>query len=620
MFSALSDLSDLSDWSDRLRTPKIRRLSMKLNQMSGSVRPVRPVRPRRQLVQPDPNDRFRYGATATYTPEALRRIFAAANAGDTESLCLCGREMLERNWDIIGALEQRADALLGTEFDVQPGGSSEIDAAAAEAFDRELRSAGELNGLDTFHDLLSHLTGAVVMPFAASEIVWGEGGRLEGFFGIESHHFTLRDTYVPRLVCDEYPNGMPDEEARNRFVFHQFRRKADPARSGLIRVLAWLHCFQNWPIKDLFSFIERFGMPFVVAKVDQNAWENERQVLHSLIRNFGPNGGGVFTKSTELELLNAANTGGDNVYFRALEFTHNAIYTLLVGQLASSSDSSGMSNGDAQTAVRQDILEADARAVEATVRAQIAAPWTEFHFRDAAVPRIHFKVEPPADLERIANMVNTLSQAGFKADPQELSERFGLKLRYEAPAQQFSLTGPTGPTSPTEDPDAAHNLNLKQKYDAMGVAIRAGLLTATPEIEEQTRAELGLPAMSPEVKKAWEATGGIRQPITLKNAESEAVAEALDVDENNVKALSDRSDRSEKNETEFAQKVYGKCAEKLAALSSETDPAAFKQKLDRLIEDPEIDLDVFAAAVQRELMAGYLDGLNHSRVKRNYDE
>ena len=385
-------------------------------------------------IQHDPNDRFRYGATTVYTPAALKRIFDAANSGDTEQLCLCGREMLERNWDIIGALEQRANALLGTEFDVQPGGESEVDAAAAEAFDRELRAAGELNGLDTFHDLLSHLTGAVVMPFAASEIVWGEGGRLEGFACIESHHFTLRESFVPRLVCDEFPDGMPEKEAKHRFIFHQFRKKTDPARSGLIRVLAWLHCFQNWPLKDLFSFIERFGMPFVIAKVDQNAWDNERQVLHSLIRNFGPNGGGVFTKSTELELLNASNTGGDNVYFRALEFTHNAIYTLLVGQLASSSDSSGMSNGDAQTAVRQDILEADARSVEASVRAQVAAPWTEFHFRGAAVPKLHFKVEPAEDQANLATVINTLSQAGFKADPQELSERFGMKLHYEAPA------------------------------------------------------------------------------------------------------------------------------------------------------------------------------------------
>lgn len=384
---------------------------------------------------PEVSDRFRYGATSSYTPAQLKAIFDAANGGDTEALCLCGREILERNWDVIGALEQRADALLGADFDVQPGGDSELDAEAAKSFEKALRSAGELNGLDTFHDLLGHLTSAVVMPFAASEIIWGEGGSLEGFGNLDAHHFTLRDSFVPRLVCSEYPCGMPEEEAKNRFVFHQFRRKADPARSGKIRVLAWLHCFQNWPIKDLFSFIERFGMPFVIAKVDQNTWDNERQALHSLIRNFGPNGGGVFTKATELQLLNASNTGGDNVYFRALEFTHNAIYTLLVGQLASSGDSSGMSNGDAQSAVRQDILEADARAVESTVRAQIAAPWTAFHFNGAAVPRLHFKVEPTEDLAGFATVINTLSQAGFKADEAELSERFGLKLRYEAPAQ-----------------------------------------------------------------------------------------------------------------------------------------------------------------------------------------
>ena len=495
------------------------------------------MKSKKRPVLHDPNDRFRYGATTVYTPAALKRIFDAANTGDTEQLCLCGREMLERNWDIIGAMEQRSDALLGVEFDIQPGGESDLDQVAAEAFDQELRSAGELNGLDTFHDLIAHLSTAVVMPFAASEIVWGEGGSLKGFASIEAHHFTLRDSFVPRLVCDEFPDGMPEEESRNRFIFHQFKKKSDPARSGLIRVLAWLHCFQNWPIKDLFSFIERFGMPFVVARVDQNAWENERQVLHSLIRNFGPNGGGVFTKATELELLNASNTGGDNVYFRALEFTHNAIYTLLVGQLASSSDSSGMSNGDAQTAVRQDILEADARAIEATVRSRIAAPWTAFHFRNAAVPRLHFKVEPAEDQNQLAQVVNTLAQAGFKADPQELSERFGMKLRYEAPEQAFGQMGPAAPADLEQDQDAAHNLNLKQKYDAMGVAIRAGLLTATPEIEAQTRKELNLPEMSEEVKKAWEATGGIRQPITLKTAEAEAVADALDVDENN-KAMS----------------------------------------------------------------------------------
>ena len=379
-------------------------------------------------------DRSRYTAVGSYTPARLKRIFDAANLGDIEQLCLCCREIMERNWDIQGAMEQRVGAIVGVKWHMEPGGDTPLDQTAAEAFEKELRSAGSLNGLDTFYDLVGHLANAVIMPFSASEIVWGKGGSIAGFSSIESHHFTLRNGFVPQLVCNEYPNGMPEEEAHHRFVFHQFRKKSDPARSGLIRALAWLHCFQNWPLKDLFSFIERFGMPFVIAKVDQNAWDSEREVLHSLIRNFGPNGGGVFTKATELELLNASNTGSDNVYFKALEFTHNAIFTLIVGQLASSGDSSGMSNGTAQTKVRQDILEADARALESTVRAQIAAPWIQFHYPEAAVPYLHFDVEPPEEMTQLASIVGTLSQAGYKADEKELSDRFGLKLRYEPPA------------------------------------------------------------------------------------------------------------------------------------------------------------------------------------------
>ena len=49
-------------------------------------------------------------------------------------------------------------------------------------------------------------------------------------------------------------------------------------------------------------------------------------------------------------------------------------------------------------------------------------------------PRFVIDCAAPEDKLAAAQMINTLSQAGFKADPQELSERFGMKLHYEAPA------------------------------------------------------------------------------------------------------------------------------------------------------------------------------------------
>ena len=378
-------------------------------------------------VLPEPADRFRYGNAIRYTPARIGEIMTAANSGETEQLCICAREILERNWDVIAALDQRAEALLGVKWEILSGGPDANDKVAAEAFRAQLEGCGALSGLNTFYDLVRTMEDAVVYPFSASEIVWEPGGILSGFQNIDPWHFTLRESYEPLLISDEYPNGMA--LPRGKFVIHRSRKTADPARSGRIRALAWLHLFQNWPIKDLFSFVERFGMPFVVAKVDKQTWDEERSTIQNLIRSFGPSGGGVFTESTEVQLLQAANTGSDNIYLKILDYTREAITRLLLGQTASSSGGGGLSGDTAQSKVRQDILESDARSVEATIHAQIAAPWTAFNFgQSAKVPRIHFFVEPPEDLAAFAGMVRTLFDSGFQADPAEIGKKVGLTL------------------------------------------------------------------------------------------------------------------------------------------------------------------------------------------------
>ena len=267
----------------------------------------------------------------------------------------------------------------------------------------------------------------------------------------------------------------------------------------------------------------------MVAKVDKKTWDDELSKVQRLIKSFGPSGGGVFTNSMEVELLQAANTGSDNIYLKILEYTHDAIFRLLLGQTASSSAGGGLSGDTAQSEVRQDILESDARAVEATIYAQIAAPWTGFNFGpSAAVPRIHFKVEPPEDTAAFATTVQTIYNSGFQLDPLEVGKKMGLTLARRPELSQglgmgLGLQTPQESAAPAADPKALQ--------EARGIAIRAGTLTPTAEIEAQTRRELGLPDMPDAVKRAWEATGGIRQPITLKPAESAAVDNALNVDD-----------------------------------------------------------------------------------------
>jgi len=385
----------------------------------------------------EPGDRSRWLQASEYTPANVSRILEAANEGDISELAVAAREIQERNWEVIMAMQVRKSALTGLDWRIEPGDGRPASKDAAEAFGAALKAAGGEPGLASFHELTDCLMDAVVAPLAAAEIVWSAGGSLAGFRPVGAWYFTFRGSETPLLTTADEPQGIPLPPAK--FIVHTHGGAGDPARAGLIRTLIWLHVFQNYPVKDLVSFVERYGMPFVVAKVDRNAWENERGVMKNLIRSFGPNGGGVFTKSTELELLQASNSGGD-VYFKLLEYTSKAITKVILGQLASSSESSGLSGGDAQSRVRSDLLEADARAIESTIREQLATPWTKFNFGDAAaVPVLRFRNAAHDNGAVFAGIVESLHRAGLDADPEEMSARFGISLTRTASAQQEAL-------------------------------------------------------------------------------------------------------------------------------------------------------------------------------------
>ena len=485
----------------------------------------------RPTVQEEPADRIDYDAGRELTPEKVDRIMLAANTGNTEDQCRLAQEISEKNADVMQALSTRKNAVIVSGWHLEPGDDSPEAKSVAETLEKSLRECGDSDTADTFEDLLEDLLGALLPGFAVSEILWLPGGGIAGFHRIDQRHFSFSGSYSPRLITRDSPQGI--ELDRRRIIYHKLRfHGGDPARGGLIRPLAWLHCFKMLNEKDLLAFIERHGMPFVTAKVDPSAFDREKNLIKRLIRNFGSSGGGIFTKNVELQLLDSASRG--EAYFQLLEYLEAAVNKVILGQTASSGDSSGLSKGDAQSKVRQDILESDCRILQRVIDFQLLKPWTRYNFGTLSAPKLVIDCVPPEDKEKNANTLKTLYEAGFEADPQEVSERFGWNLARRTDGNgQFGQLGQI-PTGPMEE-DAT--LNLKQKYDAMGVAIRAGLLTATPEIEEQIRAELGLPAMTDEVKKTWAATGGIRQPITLKTAEEAAVSEALDVDDRAASAL-----------------------------------------------------------------------------------
>ena len=126
----------------------------------------------------EPGDRSRWLQTAEYTPLNVSRILEAANEGDIAELAIAAREILERNWEVILAMQVRKSALTGLDWGIEPGDGRPASKEAAEAFETALKSCGSEPGLASFHELADHLMNAVVSPLAAAEILWGAGGSL----------------------------------------------------------------------------------------------------------------------------------------------------------------------------------------------------------------------------------------------------------------------------------------------------------------------------------------------------------------------------------------------------------------------------------------------------------
>jgi len=410
----------------------------------------------------EPSDRAQPDVARGMCPEKLDAVLLAANSGDPRDQARLAREITERDWSVAAAVSTRRDALLGCAWTLKPGDDTPEAEDAARELEETLRGAGDREER-SFDALLGALQDALLPGYAAAETLWLPGGGIAGFSPIPPECVAWDGETPCADVPGQAPGALPLEAPR--FLVHATRLHGrDPVRGGLIRPLAWLHCFANLNIKDLSSFVERHGTPFIVAKVDPAAWSQERSQVKRLIRSFGPAGGGVFTRNVELQLLESTSTG--EVYFRLLECLDAAVNKLVLGQTASSGDASGLSKGDAQSRVRQDILEADARRVARAAELHVVAPWMRFNHPGAAAPRMEFQVTPPEDTERLARTLASLRQAGLAADPAEMTRRFGITLT----AVEAQPAAPAMPMGADDAPQAGTLAAEVARLDEPGIS------------------------------------------------------------------------------------------------------------------------------------------------------
>lgn len=353
------------------------------------------------------------------TVKSIGSLLRDADQGSPAGLAALYRRMLESEPAVAAHLQTRVLAVLACDWSVT-GDDPERAAEAGEI----LRRAG-------LHSLLRHLLDALAFGYSGAAILWGEGGgNILGFKHIDPLNWVFDLAGNPALVTLEGREKSLAEYHENQFVFHTHSlRTANPARGGLLRPLVWLYFFKHYAMRDRARYLERFGIPFIAAKVRNEDFESEnvRDELMRSLAKLGSDGVGLLNEGSEMQIVSASG-GAQSDYQTWLEYLDSLCALLLLGQTATSGDASGISRGQIQENVRRDLVEADCRALMETVETKILAPLERFRWGTAGTLRFKLDFASPENLVEKAEIVQRLAAAGLSVSREWARQAFGIEL------------------------------------------------------------------------------------------------------------------------------------------------------------------------------------------------
>lgn len=361
------------------------------------------------------------------TPEKLARILKEADSGDIYRQMELFEEIEEKDLHLMSVMGTRKNAVLGCDY--------EVISYSDDALDQEIAKfiGDALYNLEDFDDALMTLLDAIGKGFAVTEIMWGiENGQVvpNELKWRHQKKFRYDDLDNLRLITDinMYP-GL--ELPENKFIVHRYKaRSGYNSRAGVFRTCVWMYLFKNYTIKDWVAFSEVYGMPIRIGKYEPSASEDEKETLINAILQIGSDAAAIIPESTKIEFVQAMKTDG-NIYESLAKFCNAEISKAILGQTQTSevAASGSLASSKVHETVRQDILEADCKALSKRIQSQLIRPMVLYNYGQAYLKRLpvfKFACEKPEDQEKSSKVYQALSNMGLPIATQHVYERFGI--------------------------------------------------------------------------------------------------------------------------------------------------------------------------------------------------
>ncbi len=439
-------------------------------------------------------DRWSGYPSVGLTPERLAQIFQAADQGALQAQAELFEEMEEKDSHLASLLQTRKLAVASLDWRIEPASEEEQDQEIAEFVEVRLRAVANLP--EAMLDLLD----AIAKGYALVEIDWQVQQYAEPVFlrWVHPKRVTFWNSLTPAILEGNSLTGRILTPWK--FIFHRYKgRSGHDTRAGMLRVVSWMYLLKNYSLKDWAAFNEIFGMPMRLGKYDPSATEADKAALVTAIRALGSDAAGVISKSTEIEFVEAATrlSGNYNPYQVMIEFCNREMSKAILGQTLTT-DTTGTtgtySSAKVHDEVRRDLMEADAEALAATLRAQLIRPLVGFNFGwEAPLPYFVFDLAEEEDQKQVAETYKILKEIGYPLTLEHLSERFNLPL----PREGQEVASGQGPGARGQERDHGAGEGTTARWRSLAMPLRQdGAMEITPFDRPVIRAQVEMAALA----------------------------------------------------------------------------------------------------------------------------
>ncbi|MCG3177436.1 MAG: hypothetical protein MOGMAGMI_02410 [Candidatus Omnitrophica bacterium] len=390
---------------------------------------------------------------AGLTPSRLSAILKQADEGDLTAQHRLFADMEERDAHLLCEIGKRKLAVMDLDWDIVPP----RNATAAEKANAEWVKEVLTDAVDPVEDLLLALMEGVGHGFSAVELEWRREGAewLPAFHPRPQEWFRLDRFRRELRLIDASADGAVMQPFGWVLHTHGKAKTGYLGRMGLHRALVWPFLYKAYSLGDFAEFLETYGLPIVLGKYYQGASKDEKASLMRAVTALGHDARAIMPADMAIEIEKVSADGSGTPHLAMIDWADRAQSKAVLGQTTTSeARATGMGSGVAKVhnEVRQDIRNADARQIAATVTRDLIYPLLALNRGGidslSRCPRLVFDTGEAEDIVKMADALPKLTGIGMRIDPEWAHE----KLRIPAPPDGMPALGETKPDETGTNP------------------------------------------------------------------------------------------------------------------------------------------------------------------------